>query len=96
MTDPILLQYRVSLSTSLVSQLQLCHFQLLVYEESVGSRTHNCSMCYSLYLTAKLLQASEPISVWVMSIALQQHQLQHVKHRRLRACRSIRRACIPS
>jgi hypothetical protein len=77
MTVPILIQYRVSLSTSVVPQLQLCHFQWLVYEESVGSRTHNCHRCYTLYLTETLLQSSEPVSIWVMTVALQEHQLQH-------------------
>jgi len=75
MTVPILIQYRVSLSTSLVPQPQLCHFQWLVNEDSVESRTHNCRRCYSLYLTETLLQSSEPFSVCVMSVALQEHQL---------------------
>jgi len=96
MTVPILVPYSVSISTSLVPQLQLCHFQWLVYEESVGSRTHNCRRCYTLYLTETLLQLSEPISVWVMSAALREHQLQHYKHRQLRACRSIHLKCISS
>jgi hypothetical protein len=45
MSVPILIQYRVSLSTSPVPQLQLRHVQWLVYGHSVGSRTHNCLRC---------------------------------------------------
>jgi hypothetical protein len=95
-TVQIPLRYRVSFSTALVPKMQLWH--LLVSVQSVGDlHSHLPEVLHSHY------QADSPPVVETRQrlddvdqdnaecIAVQQYQLDHYRHKGLRACRSIRR-----
>jgi hypothetical protein len=59
---------------------------------------HVCRKCYNSRPTETLLQSSEHISIdrdKAARISVQQYQPDYYRCRGLRACRSIRRACVP-
>lgn len=46
-TVPVLVRYRVNVSTALVPHLKLRHLQWLVSIQSVGDRIYKCRRCYT-------------------------------------------------
>jgi hypothetical protein len=86
MTVPILARYRV-----IAPQLQLWHLHWLVFVQSVGGRfvSHGD--------VAPINTQCLPDNVDQVNIAripVHQYWLDHLRHRRLPVCRSIRRVCI--
>lgn len=94
-TVRILIRYRVSLNTVLVPQLQLWHHQWLLYAQS-ASNLYSQAPCSHVSRRPCSTHLDTLASDNVAHISVHEYHIDYYGHRGLRACRSVRRVCIPS
>lgn len=94
-TVRILVRYRVSLNTALVPQLQVWHHHWLLYAQS-ASNLYSQAPCSHVPRRPCSTHLNTSASDNVAHISVHEYHIDSYGCRGLRACRRVRRVCIPS